>query len=34
MLRWMSVKTRQDRNRNDTIRESGGITYSRKVGRK
>jgi hypothetical protein len=33
MLRWMSGKTRQDRIMNDTIRESGGSTYSRKVGR-
>ena len=34
MLHWMSGKTRHDRIRNDTIRESGGSTYSRKVGRK
>jgi hypothetical protein len=34
MLRWMSGKTRHDRIRNDTIRESGGSTYSRKVDRK
>jgi len=34
ILRWMSGKTRHDRIRNDTIRESGGSTYSRKVGRK
>ena len=26
MLRWMSGKTRYDRIRNDTIRESGGST--------
>jgi len=34
MLRWMSGKTRHDMIRNDVIRESGGSTYSRKVGRK
>jgi hypothetical protein len=34
MLHWMSGKTRHDRIRNDTIIESGGSTYSRKVGRK
>jgi len=36
MFHWMSGKTRHDRIRNDTIREreSGGSTYSRKVGRK
>ena len=34
MLRWMSGKTRHDRIRNDIIRESGGSTDSRKVGRK
>ena len=34
MFRWMSGKTRHDRIRNDIIRESGGSTYSRKVGRK
>jgi len=34
MLRWMSGKTRHDRIKNDTIRESEGSTYSRKVGRK
>jgi len=34
MLRLMSGKTRHDRIRNDTIRESGGSTYSRKFGRK
>ena len=34
MLCWMSGKNRHDRIRNDTIRESRGSTYSRKVGRK
>ena len=34
MLRWMSDKTRHDRIRNDTIRESRGSTYSKKIGRK
>ena len=34
MLRWMSGKTKKNRIRNDTIRESGGSTYSRKFGRK
>jgi len=34
VLCWMSGKTIHDRIRNDTIRESGGGTYSRKVVRK
>jgi len=34
MLCWMNGKTRHDRIGSDTIRESGGSTYSRKVGRK
>jgi len=34
MLRWMSDKTRHDRIMNDTIRESRGSNYNRKVGRK
>jgi len=34
MLCWMSGNTRHDKIRNDTIRESGGNTYSRKVDRK
>jgi len=34
MLRWMSGDTRHDMIRNDSIRESGGSTYNRKIGRK
>jgi len=33
MLCWMCGKTRQDKIRNDNIRESWGSTYSRKDGR-
>jgi len=34
MLCWMNDKTTHDRIMNNTIRESEGSTYSRKVGRK